>query len=210
MTKVSAGAPGQNSHRKKGAENIVQLIADGIKDDAQSSDKTIPCDVISIESLNQNSSTDSLLSLAQLFDKADDAEYGAIRANQEEILRCRGPSQNHVSNSSEEKLPDENMNTVSKDTPSVKSQVSVLSTSSSGQISKSNKSRLPISILPEDSEEKRKHIIGSTPCPMCNKDHEGENIKGEWGSGMYFGEEAYYLKCRKAFNSGIPIVSVKA
>ncbi|PKY62660.1 hypothetical protein RhiirA4_489534 [Rhizophagus irregularis] len=122
----------------------------------------------------------------------------------------RGPSQNHVSNSSEEKLPDENMNTVSKDTPSVKSQVSVLSTSSSGQISKSNKSRLPISILPEDSEEKRKHIIGSTPCPMCNKDHEGENIKGEWGSGMYFGEEAYYLKCRKAFNSGIPIVSVKA
>ncbi|CAB4390086.1 unnamed protein product [Rhizophagus irregularis] len=87
VTKVSAGAPGQNSHRKKGAENIVQLIADGIKDDAQSSDKAIPCDVISIESLNQNSSTDSLLSLAQLFDKADDAEYGAIRANQEEILR---------------------------------------------------------------------------------------------------------------------------
>ncbi len=83
VTKISAGAPGQNSHRKKGAENIVQLIADGIKDDAQSSDKTIPCDVISIESLNQN----SLLSLAQLFDKADDAEYGAIRANQEEILR---------------------------------------------------------------------------------------------------------------------------
>ena len=28
-----------------------------------------------------------MLSLAQLFDKADDAEYGAIRANQEEILR---------------------------------------------------------------------------------------------------------------------------
>src|ERR1043165_8588127 len=43
--------------------------------------------MISIESLNQISSTDSLLSLAQLFDKADDAEYGAIRANQEEILR---------------------------------------------------------------------------------------------------------------------------
>ena len=39
--------------------------------------------MISIESLNQN----SLLSLAQLFDKADDAKYGAIRANQEEILR---------------------------------------------------------------------------------------------------------------------------
>ncbi|RGB22120.1 hypothetical protein C1646_76756 [Rhizophagus diaphanus] len=87
VTKISAGAPGQNSHRKKGAENIIQLIADGIKDDAQSSDKAIPCGVISIESLNQNSSSDSLLSLAQLFDKADDAEYGAICANQEEILR---------------------------------------------------------------------------------------------------------------------------
>jgi hypothetical protein len=51
------------------------------------SDKAIPCDVISIESLNQNSFTNPLLSLAQLFDKADDAEYGAIRVNQEEILR---------------------------------------------------------------------------------------------------------------------------
>ncbi|RIB14273.1 hypothetical protein C2G38_1668804 [Gigaspora rosea] len=86
-SEISAGAPGQNSHRKKGAENIVQMIADGIKDDAQSSDKATPCDVIPIESLNQNSSTDSLISLAQLFDKADDAEYGAIRANQEEVLR---------------------------------------------------------------------------------------------------------------------------
>jgi len=38
----------------------------------------------------------------------------------------------------------------------------------------------------------------------------GENLKGEWGSGMYIGERAYYLECRKAFNSGIPIVSVKA
>src|SRR6266542_1027100 len=67
VTKISAGAPGQNSHRKKGAENIIQIIADGIKDDArvslrpsaQSSNKAIPCDMISIESLNQNSSTDS-------------------------------------------------------------------------------------------------------------------------------------------------------
>ncbi|RGB21364.1 hypothetical protein C1646_778238 [Rhizophagus diaphanus] len=89
VTKISTGAPGQNSHRKKGAENIVQLIVDGIKDDARSSDKPIPYNVISIESLNQNSSTDSLLSLAQLFDKADDAEYGAICANQEEILRWK-------------------------------------------------------------------------------------------------------------------------
>ncbi|POG58212.1 hypothetical protein GLOIN_2v1732617, partial [Rhizophagus irregularis DAOM 181602=DAOM 197198] len=73
VTKISARAPGQNSHKKKGAENIIQLIADSIKDDVQSNDKTIPCDVISIET--------------QLFDKADDAEYGAICANQEEILR---------------------------------------------------------------------------------------------------------------------------
>ena len=43
--------------------------------------------MILIESLNQNLFTDLLLSLAQLFDKADDVEYGIIRANQEEILR---------------------------------------------------------------------------------------------------------------------------
>jgi len=72
------------------------MIADGIKEDTQSSDKATPCDVISIESLNQNSSTDSLLSLAQLFDKADDAEYGAIRANQEEILRKENSESNMV------------------------------------------------------------------------------------------------------------------
>ncbi|GES89725.1 hypothetical protein GLOIN_2v1735823 [Rhizophagus clarus] len=93
VTKISAGAPSQNSYRKKGAENIIQLIADGIIEDAislrptQLSDKAIICDIILIESLNQNSSTDPLLSLAQLFDKADDTEYGAIQANQEEILR---------------------------------------------------------------------------------------------------------------------------
>ncbi|GBC33705.2 hypothetical protein GLOIN_2v1762090 [Rhizophagus irregularis DAOM 181602=DAOM 197198] len=46
------------NHRKKDVENIVQMIADGIKKDTQ---------------LN------SLLSLAQLFDKADDAKYGAIQ-----------------------------------------------------------------------------------------------------------------------------------
>ncbi|PKK60637.1 hypothetical protein RhiirC2_870869 [Rhizophagus irregularis] len=91
---------------------------------------------------------------------------------------------------------------------SPKSQVSIPSTSSSDQISESNQSRLPISILPEDPEEKRKHIIGLVlerfpylsleysesygdrfvfnslaPCPMCNKDHEGENLKGGWGDG---------------------------
>ncbi|POG76930.1 hypothetical protein GLOIN_2v1768396 [Rhizophagus irregularis DAOM 181602=DAOM 197198] len=72
------------------------------------------------------------------------------------------------------------------------------------------RARLPISILPDDpddSEEKRKHIIGlvlkrfpylsleysesygdsfvfnsSIRCPICNKNHEGENIKGGWSS----------------------------
>ncbi|CAG8598868.1 1512_t:CDS:2, partial [Funneliformis mosseae] len=83
---LNAQASSQNSHRKKGAENIVQLIANGIKDDAQLNNKTIPCDMISIESLNQNSSTDLLLSLVQLFNKADDAKYDAIRTNQKEIL----------------------------------------------------------------------------------------------------------------------------
>jgi hypothetical protein len=47
------------------------------------------------------------------------------------------------------------------------------------------------------------------PCPICNKDQEGENIKndikGEWGAGEYYGERAYYLECRDAFNRGIPI-----
>jgi len=57
------------------------LIANSIKEDAQSSDKTIPYDVISAKSLSQNLSIDSLLSLTQLFDKVDDAEYGTIYAN---------------------------------------------------------------------------------------------------------------------------------
>ena len=98
-----------------------------------------------------------------------------------------------------------------------KSQVSVPSASSSNQISKSNKSRLPISILPEDLEKKRKHIIGlvlerfsylslsdsdkhadrfkldsSTLCPLCNGDHKEKSIwndiKGEWGADEYCSE----------------------
>ncbi|CAG8501489.1 4703_t:CDS:2 [Cetraspora pellucida] len=75
ISEILARSSYQNSHRKKDAENIIQLIADGIKDDVQSNDKTTPCDVISIESFCQNSSIDSLLSLAQLFNKADDVKY---------------------------------------------------------------------------------------------------------------------------------------
>src|ERR1044071_3332814 len=63
VTEISARSPCQNNHRKKGAENIVQMIADGIKDDAQTSDKTISCDVISARDSCQNSSTVPLLSL---------------------------------------------------------------------------------------------------------------------------------------------------
>src|SRR5207244_4543139 len=100
----------------------------------------------------------------------------------------------------------------------------------------SNKSRLPISILPEDPEEKRKHIIGlvlerfpylslsdsderadrfnldsSTLCPLCNGDHKEKSIwndiKGEWGAGEYCSERTYRLECRNVY-CGIPIVSV--
>ncbi|CAB5388158.1 unnamed protein product [Rhizophagus irregularis] len=63
------------------------MIADGIKDDAQSSDITMPCNVISAGSPAKILPQFHLLSLAQLFDKATDAEGGAIHANQEEILR---------------------------------------------------------------------------------------------------------------------------
>ena len=76
-----------------------------------------------------------------------------------------------------------------------------VSTSSVPQVISSKKSRLPISILPEDPEEKRKHIIGlvlerfpslslsdssergerfdlnsSTLCPLCNEDHKEESL----------------------------------
>ena len=114
-----------------------------------------------------------------------------------------------------------------------------VSTSPVPQINESNQSRLPISILPEDPEEKRKHIIGlvlerfpylslsksdeygesfklnsSSICPICNGDHKEKtiwkNLKGEWGSGVYYGELTYRLECWDALNHGIPIVSVKA
>jgi len=139
----------------------------------------------------------------------------------------------HLSNSSGEKLP--NVKTSTSDT----SQASVPSTSSSGQARSSNKSRLPISILPDDPEEKRKSIIkkvleqfpylplkysesygnrfvfnSSVPCPICNKDHESENIKkgieGQWGCGGYFGERTYCLESWEAYQNKIPIVTVKA
>ena len=93
--------------------------------------------------------------------------------------------------------------------------------------------------MPEDPEEKRKHIIGlvlerfpylslrnsgeygerfnlnsSTLCPLCNGDHKEKSmwnaVNGEWGDDEYYGELTYRLKCWNALNHGIPIVSVKA
>ncbi|UZO19960.1 uncharacterized protein OCT59_011222 [Rhizophagus irregularis] len=106
------------------------------------------------------------------------------------------------------------------------------------QVGSSNRYRLPISILPDDSKEKRKHIIGlvleqfpslylsnssecderfdlnsSTLCLLCNGDHKEESlwkdIRGEWGAGEYCGERTYHITCKDPLNHGTPIVSVK-
>jgi hypothetical protein len=121
----------------------------------------------------------------------------------------------------------------------IDSKVSTSSTTSSSQINESNQSRLPISILPKDPEEKRKHIIGlvlehfpslslsdssecgerfdlnsSALCPLCKGDHKEESlrsdIKGKWGAGEYRGERTYRITCKDPLNHGTPIVTVKA
>ncbi|CAG8479965.1 12018_t:CDS:2 [Acaulospora colombiana] len=81
------------SHKKKGTENIAQVIADGIQDDIISDESEARSFVssnhvteISATARRQNSDTISLLDLAQLFDKATNAEYYAAKANQEETL----------------------------------------------------------------------------------------------------------------------------
>ncbi|CAG8682541.1 3980_t:CDS:2, partial [Acaulospora morrowiae] len=79
------------SHKKKGTENIVQVIADGIQDniisdESRSFASSNHVTEISATVLNQNSDTISLLDLAQLFDKATNAEYYAAKTNQVEIL----------------------------------------------------------------------------------------------------------------------------
>ncbi|CAG8687894.1 11562_t:CDS:2 [Funneliformis mosseae] len=110
----------------------------------------------------------------------------------------------HVSNSSSKTNPDnisitEVTNPLKAEDDLPKSPVSIPSTSSI--------ERFPyLSLEYSESYGDRFMFNSSVPCPMCNKDHEGENLKGEWGSGIYIGERAYYLECRKAFNSGIPIV----
>ena len=102
-----------------------------------------------------------------------------------------------------------------------------------------NKSRPPISILPNDPEEKRKAVINkvleqfpylsskysnenldyfdfnsSVACPLCDKDHKKENIRdnirGLWGSGDYVNTKTYRIKCYKNYQNSIQIVTVKA
>jgi hypothetical protein len=87
VTKISAGAPlPKNSHRKKGAENISQMISDGIQNDSQSQTCILDSSNNILLQQSQISSTIPLLTLAQLFNKATDAEYDAIHVNQEKIL----------------------------------------------------------------------------------------------------------------------------
>ncbi|CAG8569672.1 6042_t:CDS:10 [Ambispora gerdemannii] len=81
------------SHKKKGTENITQVIADGIQDNILSGETKIQSFAslnhvteVSATDCHQNSSTISLLYLTQLFDKATNAEYYAKKANQKEIL----------------------------------------------------------------------------------------------------------------------------
>ena len=103
----------------------------------------------------------------------------------------------------------------------------------------SSKPRSQISILPEDPEEKQKHVIKivlerfpyltlkhsfknnyfdfnrSIPCPLCNKNHKKENIRnhieGFWGSGEYCGEKTYRLYCyTNKYQNSIQIITVKA
>src|ERR1043165_3772236 len=105
---------------------------------------------------------------------------------------------------------------------------STSSTTSSSKVESFSKSRLPISILPEDPKEKQKHIIGLvlerfpylslsdsseradrfnldslTLCPLCNEDHKEKSIwndiKGEWGANEYYSERTYRLNCRNAY-----------
>ncbi|CAG8835941.1 11877_t:CDS:2, partial [Gigaspora margarita] len=78
------------SHKKKGIENITQVISDGIQN-ALAHGSTDNLDNILSDSnhvieISENSSKIRLLDLAQLFDKATNAEHYAMKANQEETL----------------------------------------------------------------------------------------------------------------------------
>ncbi|UZO04440.1 uncharacterized protein OCT59_024826 [Rhizophagus irregularis] len=88
---------GQNSHKKKGTEKIVQVITDGMmaepsiqdnikhQESNSSNSKALHMTEISATARRPKCSS-SLLDLAKLFDKASDAEYRTKKANEEEIL----------------------------------------------------------------------------------------------------------------------------
>ncbi|CAB4379293.1 unnamed protein product [Rhizophagus irregularis] len=88
---------GQNSHKKKGTEKIVQVITDGMmaepsiqdnikhQESDSSNSKALHMTEISATARRPKCSS-SLLDLAKLFDKASDAEYRTKKANEEEIL----------------------------------------------------------------------------------------------------------------------------
>ncbi|CAG8485304.1 17015_t:CDS:2, partial [Acaulospora colombiana] len=125
-------------------------------------------------------------------------------------------------------------------TPEVSSEDNIIEVSSETKVNiipinknSSNESRLPISILPNDPEEKRNLVIHTTleqfnnlslkrsnkysdyydysgTCPTCNEEHKGYDVEGRWGDGNYCGEKTYRLYCRNRTFGGIPIVNVKA
>ncbi|CAG8806144.1 36751_t:CDS:2 [Gigaspora margarita] len=122
-------------------------------------------------------------------------------------------------NNQDLELPEDEVNASTEETKSRVSDSSI-SANSETEVNVSNKSRLPISILPNNPEEKRKHVIKmvlerftnlsfkrsskytdhfncTETCPVCNEEHKDDNVSGEWGSGDYYGEETYRLYCRK-------------
>ena len=99
-------------------------------------------------------------------------------------------------------------------------------------------SRPPISILPDDPEEKRKSVINNVleQFPYLSsiiaikisiifilivqysalyaikiiKKKIRYNVEGEWGSGDYVNTKTYCIKCWEAYQNSIQIVTVKA
>ncbi|GBB87776.1 hypothetical protein RclHR1_14280007 [Rhizophagus clarus] len=63
-----------------------------------------------------------------------------------------------------------------------------------------------LSLSNSDERGARFNLNSSTLYPICNGDHKEEtiwnNIKGEWGSGEYCGEQTYrqMLECSSVWN----------
>ncbi|GET03405.1 hypothetical protein GLOIN_2v1598257 [Rhizophagus clarus] len=246
------------SHKKKEAENIVQDVFDFTMDGSEKKHVT----EISLTGREENnchekiesrgvleelSSSDVLQNINRLYENACTAENERKSANSIAEL---SDSQiqtivDYFSNNPNTELPDDQEGSIIDS----EEEISCDQTDASEAVSatraeiiplESVQPGLPVSILPENPEEKRKHIIGlvlekfpylslddsderrdtfnldgSTLCPLCNEDHKVnrsifDEIKGEWGDGEYYGERTYRLKCRESFKPGIPIVSVKA